>query len=117
MPLPAPPVRLPSYCSRPASETAQVALTTAQHAYHDRTVEAAAWSLVMLWQPRIGVLVAQAIRRHPILKPTAEDLRQDASGHRRSRYAGTPTPAWAGPVRPILIAKQGARNADLSLGM
>jgi hypothetical protein len=37
MPLPTPSVRLPSRCSRTASEAAQAALRTAQHAHHQAT--------------------------------------------------------------------------------
>jgi DNA-directed RNA polymerase specialized sigma24 family protein len=85
MPLPAPSVRLPSATSsarRIASEAAQSTLLAARRFSPGPTpspaLTAAAWSLVLLWEPRIGARVARAVRRHPILQPTAEDLRQDA---------------------------------------
>ena len=52
--------------------------TRAQLAHLRSTQEAAAWSLVLLWQPRILSLVARTVRRNAILQPTADDLRQDA---------------------------------------
>lgn len=48
MPLPAPPVRPPSRCSRSASEAAQTALLVAQHAHREAAAPYDGFDLALL---------------------------------------------------------------------